>query len=95
MQSVCAISSPSPDMTPDDIRKGFVAERRNLLITSFALFFYQQAGLQIEKINILGNDAKISDPLWIAFALWVLWIYFFVRFYQYFRRIPDTGFQKA
>src|SRR5262245_23388332 len=82
-------------MTPDDIRRSFVAERRNLLITSFALFFYQQAGLQIEKINILGNEAKISDPWWIAFALWVLWGYFLVRFYQYLRSIPDKGFWAA
>jgi hypothetical protein len=79
----------------DYIRQGFVAERRSLLIVSFILFFYQQAGLQIEKINAFGNEAKISDPWWIAFALWVLWGYFFVRFLQYLQSIPDKGFWTA
>ena len=79
----------------NDIRRSLVAERRNLLITSFALFFYQQAGLQIEKINVLGNEARISDLWWIAFALWVLWGYFLVRFYQFFRSTSDRGFWTA
>lgn len=79
----------------DYIRQGFVAERRSLLIVSFILFFYQQAGLQIEKINAFGNEVSISDPWWIAFALWVLWGYFLVRFYQYLRSIPDKGFWTA
>jgi hypothetical protein len=77
----------------EKIRRGFVAERRSLLIVSFILFFYQQAGLQIERISVFGNEAKISDPWWIAFGLWVLWSYFLLRFYQYFRSIPDKGFQ--
>lgn len=79
----------------EQIRRGFIAERRSLLIVSFILFFYQQAGLQIERISVFGNEAKISDPWWIAFGLWVLWSYFLLRFYQYFRSIPDKGFQTA
>jgi hypothetical protein len=59
-----------------DIRRSLIAERRNLLIASFVLFFYQQVGLKIEKINVFGNEATISDPWWIAFALWVLWLIF-------------------
>jgi hypothetical protein len=93
----CRTSNDGIQMHNDanDIRRSLVAERRNLLITSFVLFFYQQAGLQIEKINVFGNEATVSDPWWIAFALWVLWGYFFLRFYQFFRSTPDKGFLAA
>jgi hypothetical protein len=79
----------------DDIRRGFVAERRSLLVVSFILFFYQQAGLRIDEINVFGNKVSLDSPWWIAFALWVLWFYFLIRFYQYFRSTPDTGFWTA
>ena len=79
----------------DYIRRGFVAERRSLLIVSFILFFYHRAGLRIDEINVFGNKVSLDDPLWITFALWVLWGYFLVRFYQYFRSIPDKGFWTA
>src|SRR5437867_243519 len=78
-----------------EIRRGLVAERRSLLITSFVLFFYQQAGLTIEKVNVFGNEASISDPWWIAFAMWILWGYFGLRYFQYFMAVADTGFQSS
>jgi hypothetical protein len=77
----------------DYIRRGFVAERRSLL--SFILFFYQQAGLRIDEINVFGNKVSLDSPWWTAFSLWVLWGYFLVRFYQYFRIIPDKWFWNA
>lgn len=83
---------PSED---EYIRRGFIAERRSLLVVSFILFFYQQAGLQIDKINVFGNEAKISDAWWVSLALWVLWGYFLLRAYQYLRGIPDRGFWTA
>jgi hypothetical protein len=83
-------------MEPDaEIRRRFVAERRNLLIVSFVLFFFQQAGLTIEKVNVFGNEARIADPSWVPFTLWLLWTYFAMRCYQYFGDIEDKGFQAA
>jgi hypothetical protein len=72
-----------------------VAERRSLLVVSFILFFYQQAGLRIDEINVFGNKVSLDSPWWTAFSLWVLWGYFLVRFYQYFRIIPDKWFWNA
>ena len=63
----------------DYIRHGFVAERRSLLVVSFILFFYQQAGLRIDEINVFGNKVSLDSPWWTAFSLWVLWGYFLVR----------------
>jgi len=79
----------------DYIRRGFVAERRSLLVVSFILFFYRQAGLRIDEINVFGNKVSLDSPWWTAFALWVLWVYFLLRFYQYFRSISDKGFWTA
>jgi hypothetical protein len=79
----------------DYIRHGFVAERRSLLVVSFILFFYQQAGLRIDEINVFDNKVSLDSPWWTAFSLWVLWGYFLVRFYQYFRIIPDKWFWNA
>jgi hypothetical protein len=74
---------------------GFGRERRNLLITSFILFFYHASGIRIDKINALGNEVTITDAYWVPVALWVLWFYFGLRYYQYFREIPDKGFATA
>ena len=75
----------------NETRRGFVAERRASLFASITLFLYQQAGLRFEKISILGNEVKIPEPYWISFVLWILWGYFLLRFYQYFRSMPDKG----
>ena len=57
--------------------------------------FYQQAGLRIDEINVFGNKVSLDSPWWTAFSLRVLWGYFLVRFYQYFRIIPDKCFWNA
>jgi hypothetical protein len=80
---------------PKEIRRSFVAERRSLLITAFALFFYQAAGLRITSINLFGNTVALSDPWWISFGLWTLWIYLLLRYLQYFMVTLDTGFSDA
>lgn len=79
----------------DFIRRGFVSERRNLLVASFVLFFYQASGIVIEEINFFGNRAKVSDPYWVSLSLWIFWLYFLIRLYQYFRDIPDKGIKAS
>ena len=84
-------------MTDDltDIRRGFLAERRSLIITGFVLFLYQRAGLKFDEISIFGNKASLSDPWWIECAIWVLLGYFGLRYLQYFMSIPNKGFAPA
>ena len=79
----------------DYIRHGFVAERRSLLVVSFILFFYQQAGLRIDEINVFGNRVT-SIALGGRLPLFGFYGgYFLVRFYQYFRIISDKWFWNA
>lgn len=95
VEDICIPKKPMVMDDQADIRRGLIAERRSLFTTSFILFFYQQAGLKIDKVNVFGNEATISDPWWIAFALWVLWVYFGLRYLQYFMVMTDTGFQSS
>ena len=77
------------------IRDGFVRQRRNLIGTSLALFLYEKLGIVIDSINILGNTARITDPSSVTALLWIAWGYFLLRYYQYFRDMPDKGLSGA
>lgn len=74
------------------VRDGFVRQRRNLVGTSVAFFLYEKLGIVIDSINILGNTARITDPSSVTGLLWIAWSYFLLRYYQYFRDVPDKGF---
>ncbi len=85
----------------DDLRR----QRRNLLVVSGLLGFRKLAGLTVGSVNVLGTSFDLARPDAIGVALWVLWVYAFVRFVQYFREdglpqlrtamsaISDTYFQ--
>jgi len=78
-----------------DIRESFVRQRRSLIAVSLVLLFYLTSGLQIKSVNVFGTDLVITSPLKIAIVMWVCWIYFLLRYYQYFRDTPDKGFAIA
>jgi hypothetical protein len=63
----------------------FIRQRRSIITVSFLLLFVQLSKIQIENINLLGTTFKISDPSLFGLLLWVLWAYFLLRYYQYFR----------
>lgn len=75
----------------DYIRRAFISDRRNLLLTSVALFLVQYSGIVFKKISFFGNEAEINDPYMILILLWIFWFYFALRYYQHFREIPDKG----
>lgn len=78
----------------DYIRRAFISERRNLLLTSIALSLIQYSGIVFKKISIFGNEAEINDPNVILILLWIFWLYFALRYYQHFREIPDKGISR-
>jgi len=73
-----------------EIQRTFRAERRNLLLVSVVLFLVEYSDLQFEKINVLGNEAKLGDPRVLHFLLWVFWLYFLWRYYQHFRELREA-----
>jgi hypothetical protein len=74
-----------------DIRTGFLRQRRNLFIISFGLLLFQIMGLRLDKISFFGNEFRVSRPAALSVCLWVAYLYYVVRYYQYFHDIKDRG----
>lgn len=70
-------------MNDDDIRSAFIRQRRNLMGISIAVLFVTYSGLQFTKLNILGNEFVISNPRIINYFLWIAFVYWLVRYFQY------------
>lgn len=60
-------------------------QRRNLMIFSSILWFLKYAEIEITQFSIFGIEfSSFKNPNSIYIALWVAWIYFAIRYYQYF-----------
>jgi hypothetical protein len=74
-----------------DVSASFARQRKSLLITSGTLLAYVGAGVSLEKLSILGNTFTVSRPGLIPLAMWVVWGYFVLRYYQLYRDLDDKG----
>ena len=63
---------------------GFLRQRRNLFIISIGLLLFQAFDLELKKINFFGNEFSVSRPQFIPVFLWITYVYYFVRYYQFF-----------
>jgi hypothetical protein len=50
---------------------------------------------QLANFNLFGNSIQLSSPLHVVFPLWVAWLYFLVRYYQYLRDMGDKGIEAS
>jgi hypothetical protein len=65
--------------------EGIIRQRRNLLVFGCILGFTKFADVKIEKLSLLGMDfGELGNPQSLYTGIWVLFIYFAFRFYQYF-----------
>ena len=76
-------------MVSDEDKRKFESQRRNLMITSIILAFLINEELIIKELNFLGNKFQLSHPDGLKFYVWILWGYFFVRYFQF---IPERLF---
>ena len=67
-------------MNPDLLR-----QRRNLIAISAVLLLFDFADVKIGKIGILGTDLVVGDVRVLMWSAWLLWAYFLLRYYQYWR----------
>lgn len=68
--------------SPD--RAGFHKHRRNLLIVSWALFAGLWVGISFDKLSTLhvfGHTFLVHDPSRIGDIIWMMWVYFLVRYF--------------
>jgi hypothetical protein len=59
-----------------------------LILVSLTLLFLYHAGAKIVDPSLFGAKIQIANQRAINEVLWVLWVYYFFRSYQYFR---DSG----
>jgi hypothetical protein len=78
-----------------DIRDGIFRQRRALLAASSVLLLYVAAGIRIEELSVLGTKVHVERPGLVPLALWILWAYFLIRYFQYFHDLKDRGFRDA
>ena len=69
-----------------------IRQRRNLIITSLIVIFILYTGVEISKITIFGIEIETPKQQSLVNSLWAIWGYFLIRYYQYLRIEPDTGF---
>jgi len=74
-------------------------QRRNLIIISTVLLIFDFAKVTIIKISVLGIELLVGNVQVLMVCAWILWAYFFLRYYQYWqtqrdRHLRDTFLQK-
>jgi hypothetical protein len=67
-------------MNPDLLR-----QRRNLILVSLWLLIFDFAHVSIGKVSVLGTELVVGSPRVLIVLSWLLWAYFFLRYYQYWR----------
>ena len=91
LNSHIAMEQPSiPKMS-----EGLFRQRRNLILTSLTIIFLRYGEVTIEKFGTSALDLKFQNLNAIFVALWVVFFYFLVRYYQYLRQEPDLGIKSA
>ncbi|MBY6213301.1 hypothetical protein KUV95_17300 [Microbulbifer agarilyticus] len=73
-----------------DFRPRFERQRRKLLAVSVVCGLSVYLGLEIDKINVLGNSFKISNPNFLKNVLWIFFGYCFLR-YLWYLKVVDTN----
>lgn len=75
-----------PEMSPDLIR-----QRRNLMIVSVTIIFLRFGGVTVEKVGAMGLELNIANRAALYVGLWMLFLYFLIRYYQYFMQESNHG----
>ena len=75
--------------------EGLFRQRRNLMVTSLVIIVLRYGGVTIEKLGTSGLELKFQNVNALYAVLWVTFLYFFVRFYQYLRQESNLGVASA
>lgn len=60
-------------------------QRRNLVAMSCLLIIFDLAKVKVAKVGVLGTDLIVGDVRVLAISMWVVWTYFLLRYYQFWR----------
>jgi hypothetical protein len=71
--------------------KAFIRARRNLIGASLVLLCYQFLGISIKELTITGVKLETASPTRVGIALWIIFGYFCLRYYQHFRTSQEMS----
>ena len=81
--------------TVHNMTEGLLRQRRNLMITSLIIILLSFGGVKIEEVGALGTKLVFQRKDALYLGLWIIYSYFFFRYYQYELEEPDLGISKA
>lgn len=70
-------------------------QRRNLIAISALLLIFDFANVTITKVSVLGTELLVGNAQILMVGAWVLWAYFLLRYYQYWRTEPDQHIRNS
>ena len=82
---------PEHGLAESEVRTAFVRQRRNLIAISLVLLFAETTGIRVEHLDILGIAIELDSPKSVISWLWVGYVYWLLRFYQFFLSTPNKG----
>lgn len=84
-------------MSENDDSTAFLRQRRDLFVISAILLLVPIAEVQIaDQISLqqLGMSLYIGRPEIISYALWILWAYWYIRYYQAYKNITRNFYKE-
>lgn len=67
----------------------FDKQRRSLMLVSVLLFFLYYAEVRINEFSLVGAKIQVSRPEALRHVLWGVWVYFVLRYYQYWKALKS------
>jgi len=71
------------------VNADLLRQRRNLMLVSGVLILFDFADVSITKVSVLGTQLLVGNPTVLIFFSWIIWAYFFLRYYQFLREEGD------
>lgn len=66
------------------MNEGLLRQRRNLIIVCMLLWLLKYGEINFTKVSFIGFDLTVSNPDALILTLWIAFIYFLWRYFQYF-----------
>jgi hypothetical protein len=74
-------------VSDEQIRAGFIRNRRFLIAVSVGLACFDLLGLRFPEVTILGNTATVQHPERITGLAWIVWGWAFAQYVVWFRDV--------
>lgn len=77
------------------MNQDLLRQRRNLIAVSAVLLLFDFADVRITKVGVLGTDLLVGNVEVLMVCAWLLWAYFLLRYYQYWRAEEKQPMRRA